>query len=353
MATLECRQLRVQVPGRTLLDGIDLTVEDGSACVLMGPSGAGKSTLLRAVAGLVHHGGTVTLQGRDLAGVAPHRRGVGLLFQNPRLFPTMDVLDNVAYPLRLRRLGRRERRARALDALAEVGLADRADARGPELSGGEQQRVALARALCSDPEVMLLDEPLTGLDLPQRRALVRLLARMRRERRLTWVVVTHEPDDAATLGDTIAVVDEGRLVQHDTVEAVHLRPRTELVTAVTANPNVLRGEVLDGVLHLGSVRVPGYGGDGAASLTLGADRVHLCPGRPGSIRLTMTVQGVERRGPRRVLRAGSDAGTLEVPWCGGTAVGSSIDVWFDPADLWRMDPPPSPARLSRAEEMGP
>ncbi|MGF1599179.1 MAG: ABC transporter ATP-binding protein [Acidimicrobiales bacterium] len=234
MATLVCRSLGVRAGGRTLLDSVDLTVDDGTACVVMGPSGAGKSTLLRAVAGLVGHDGIVTVGGRDLAGVAPHRRRVGLLFQQPRLFPTMSALDNVAYPLRLRREGRHRRRARALEALAEVGLADRADAAPHELSGGEQQRVALARALCSEPDVLLLDEPVTGLDLPQRRDLVRVLARVRRERNLTWVVVTHEPDDAATLGDTIAVLDTGRLVQHDTVAAVHARPRCDLVADLTS-----------------------------------------------------------------------------------------------------------------------
>lgn len=235
MGGLSCTDVGVSGDGRALLDGVTLAVEPGGACAVMGRSGAGKSTLLLAIAGLVDHGGRITVDGRDLGGVAPHRRRVGLLFQHPRLFPTMRVIDNVAYPLRLARWPRGRRRAEAARLLAEVGLADRAGAWPGELSGGEQQRVALARALCSLPSVLLLDEPLTGLDLPQRRELVALLARVRAERDVTWVIVTHDPDDAAALGDTIAVLDTGRLVQHGRVDEVRSRPATEGVAALLGN----------------------------------------------------------------------------------------------------------------------
>lgn len=234
MATLRCSAVTVRAADRVLLDRVSLTVDDGTCCSLLGASGAGKSTLLRAVAGLVPAAGTITLGSRDLAGVAPHRRGVGLLFQRPHLFPTMRVVDNVAYPLRVRGARRGPRRAAATALLAEVGLADRAGAWPAELSGGEQQRVALARALCSDPDLLLLDEPFTGLDRPQRRDLVRTLCQVRAERGLTWLVVTHDPLDARTLGDTIAVLDLGRLVQHDTTASVVAAPTHPLVAALVA-----------------------------------------------------------------------------------------------------------------------
>jgi ABC-type Fe3+/spermidine/putrescine transport system ATPase subunit len=232
MGALDCRELTVHAGGRVVLDRVSLQVADGCCCVVMGPSGAGKSTLLAAVAGLVPHEGTVAVDGRVLAGVALHRRGVGLLFQQARLFPSMSALDNVAYPLRVRGTPKRQRRAAAARLLDEVGLADRLDDGPGDLSGGERQRVALARALCSNPEVLLLDEPLTGLDLPQRRDLAALLGRVRRERCQTWVIVTHDPEDAVTLGDHIAVLDRGELVQHDLVDAVAARPRTPLVAAL-------------------------------------------------------------------------------------------------------------------------
>lgn len=233
MSSLHCGRLTVRdAGGRALLDQVDLSVGRGRCCAVMGPSGAGKSTLLRAVAGLVQHDGSVRVGDRDLTGTPPHRRGVGLLFQQPRLFPTMSALDDVAYPLRVRGVSRARRRARAAELLDEVGLGDRLGARAHELSGGEAQRVALARAVCSEPEVLLLDEPLTGLDLPQRRQLVRLLSQVQRSRGLTWLVVTHDPSDAAALGDTIAVLEDGRLVQHDTVEVVTARPATPTVAAL-------------------------------------------------------------------------------------------------------------------------
>jgi len=232
MAGLLCDGVAVAANGRMLLDGVTLAVEPGAACAVMGRSGAGKSTLLRAIAGLVDHGGRISVNGRDLTGVAPHRRRVGLLFQQPRLFPTMRAVDNVAYPLRLARWPRGRRRAEAARRLAEVGLGDRAGAWPGELSGGEQQRVALARALCVAPAVLLLDEPLTGLDLPQRRELVGLLRQVRAERDVTWMIVTHDPDDAAALGDTIAVLDAGRLVQHGPAGAVRSRPATDGVAAL-------------------------------------------------------------------------------------------------------------------------
>ncbi|MDH4075388.1 MAG: ABC transporter ATP-binding protein [Acidimicrobiia bacterium] len=232
MAGLSCDGVGVAADGRVLLDGVTLAVDPGAACAVMGRSGAGKSTLLKAIAGLVGRGGTISVDGRDLTGVAPHRRRVGLLFQHPRVFPTMRAVDNVAYPLRLARWPRGRRRAEAVRLLAEVGLADRAQAWPGELSGGEQQRVALARALCVPPAVLLLDEPLTGLDRLQRRELVGLLQRVRAERHVTWVIVTHDPDDAAALGDTIAVLDAGRLVQHAPAGEVRSCPASDRVAAL-------------------------------------------------------------------------------------------------------------------------
>ncbi len=232
MVGLVCDGVDVEAEGRVLLDGVTLTVDGGATCAVMGRSGAGKSTLLKAIAGLVDHGGRISVDGRDLTGVATHRRRVGLLFQQPRLFPTMRAIDNVAYPLRLARWPRGRRRLEAARLLAEVGLGDRDQAWPAELSGGEQQRVALARALCVAPAVLLLDEPLAGLDLPQRRELVGLLQRVRAERDVTWVIVTHDPEDAVALGDTIAVLDAGRLVQHGPSGEVRSCPATGGVAAL-------------------------------------------------------------------------------------------------------------------------
>ncbi len=359
MAGLSCAGVLVAVDGRILVDGVTLSVVRGGSCAVMGRSGAGKSTLLKAIAGLVEHSGRILVDGTDLTGAAPHRRRVGLLFQHPRLFPTMRVVDNVAYPLRLARWPRIRRRAEATRLLAEVGLGDRGGAWPDELSGGEQQRVALARALCGAPAVLLLDEPLTGLDLPQRRDLVGLLQRVRAEREVTWVIVTHDPDDAAALGDTIAVLDAGRLVQHAPVEEVRSRPATAGVAALLGSAQLLRGEVRGGRLRLGPLRLPVDHGDGPATFALGSDRIALDqqslhrPSRQ-AVSLPGVIAAAVVRGPHRVVRVDTAAGPVEVAGGGvDRPPGSGVEVWFDPGDLWPIPDaggPPTPA--SPAAERG-
>ena len=336
---LTCTDVTVNADGRPIVDQVSLNVPSGSCCVVMGASGAGKSTLLRAVAGLIEHSGSISVNGQDLEQRAPHRRDVGLLFQNARLFPTMSALDNVAYPLRIRKLNRRSRRATASALLEEVGLGDRLTARPDQLSGGERQRVALARALCSEPKVLMLDEPLTGLDAPQRRSLVRLLTRLQRDLNLTWVVVSHDPDDAVSLADTIAVLDHGRLVQHDEVEVVRHRPSSPLVASLLSNPNLLTGSVSGGRLSVDGNGVDSANPGGSTLATIRPE--HLTIDERGT--LQMTVLGIERRASHTVALVGSRAGTLEVH-CGQNIpeVGSAVSVHFDDQHLWQLPPQDAP-----------
>ncbi|MGE0141132.1 MAG: ABC transporter ATP-binding protein [Ilumatobacteraceae bacterium] len=321
---------------------MNLTVEHGSCCVVMGRSGAGKSTLLKAIAGLVPHSGSVTIDGRGLGGLPPHRRRVGMLFQEARLFPTMSALDNVAYPLRVRGVGRGERREQAAGLLERVGLDGRAGARATELSGGEQQRVALARALCSQPAVLLLDEPFTGLDVPQRRSMVDLLALLRRDRAETWVIVSHDPDDALRLGDTVAILDDGALVQHAPPADARARPASMVVTALLANPNLLSGRVTDHCLALGDARIPWLAPDGAVTLTISPERVRLRDvGDRGADRdrvaLPMSVSAVEHRSVGPVAVLDGVAGHLEVGCCELLPEpGQRVTAVLAGADLWQL-----------------
>lgn len=222
-----------------MLRDASLEVGDGLMCAVIGPSGAGKTTLLRAVAGLIAHSGRVFLDDHDVSDVAPHRRRAVMLFQEPRLFDSMTVLDNVAYAARVRRLGRAERRAAALALLREVGLADRAHDRPAGLSGGERQRVALARALTARPQILLLDEPLSALDSPRRTELRAVIDHARLTRRLTTLYVSHDLADAVAGADRVAVLIDGTVAQHDTPTAVLERPATPQVARLTGNPNIL------------------------------------------------------------------------------------------------------------------
>jgi thiamine transport system ATP-binding protein len=204
---LEVREVTVRFGDRTVLDGADLDLAPGEVVALLGPSGSGKSTLLRVVAGLVDpQQGRVLLDGTDVTGTPTHRRGVGLVFQDEQLFEHLDVAGNVAYGLRRRRVSASTRRDTVRELLDLVGLAGFEDRRVVGLSGGEAKRVALARSLAPAPRVLLLDEPLTGLDRELHDRLAADLADILRTRGTTALLVTHDHDEAATVADRVVTI---------------------------------------------------------------------------------------------------------------------------------------------------
>jgi len=241
---LSCESLTVAPGGTPVLRGLSLRVDAGTRMALVGPSGAGKTTLLRAIAGLqTLHEGRILLGGREIHRAAPHRRGIAVVFQEPRLLGHLDVLDNVALPLRAAGLTRRERRDAAARHLEEVGITALSKRRVQGLSGGEQQRVALARALSGDPDLLLLDEPLGALDPNRRHALRRVICDVQRERRLTTVIITHDRSEAAELGDSVALMLEGRVVQHDEPRALFERPVSAAVARFFGVANLIADDI--------------------------------------------------------------------------------------------------------------
>ena len=238
---LRLESLRAGYDGREVLHGVDLDVARGELLVVLGPSGSGKSTLLRVVAGLEPAtGGRVFLAGREVTGLRPGRRNVSMVFQSYALFPHLSVLDNIAFGLEVRDLGRRRAREAATAAAGSVGCVDLLARYPPELSGGERQRVALARALVRRPDVVLLDEPLSNLD-------AELRARTRAELRAlhdrlggTTVHVTHDQAEALSLGDRVAVLGDGRLEQVGPPEEVWTRPATWFVARFVGSPAMSR-----------------------------------------------------------------------------------------------------------------
>jgi ABC-type Fe3+/spermidine/putrescine transport system ATPase subunit len=276
---LECTGLTVAPGGAPVLRGVDFAIPAGGRSVLVGPSGAGKTTLLRAIAGLEPlAGGAIRLGERSLDGVPPHKRRIAVVFQEPRLLPHLSVADNVALPLRAAGVGRDERVARARARLEEVGLGGFLDRGLPGLSGGEQQRVALARALCAEPDLLLLDEPLAALDPNRREDLRRLIARLQSERALTTLIVTHDRAEAAELGERVALMLEGRIVQHDEPRALFERPVSAAVARFFGVANLLRGTVRDGRLTWGGGELAVPVGDGAAALAIRPEHVGVDPG---------------------------------------------------------------------------
>ena len=230
---------------------IELVVGAGSVVALVGPNGAGKTTTLRAIAGLAPlQQGEIRIAGRIVDApaqntfVPPERREVGVMFQDYLLFPHLSAVDNVAFGLRARGVSRSDARVRGREWLARLDIADRADAKPAQLSGGQAQRVALARALAIAPEVLLLDEPLAALDAGARDEVRRDLARHLGDFPGAVVVVSHDPVDAAVLADDIAIIDQGRMVQRGSTDEVLARPQSRYV-ADLVGMNLLEG-VADG-----------------------------------------------------------------------------------------------------------
>ena len=211
--TLEVRGLRFTYEGwPPTLRGVDLDVAPGECAFLLGPSGGGKTTVLRCIAGLERsYEGSVRWAGASLDALPPHARGVGMLFQEPALFPHLSVARNVAFGMRYQGVARREEHAKALEWLRVVDLDAKADARVDELSGGQRQRVALARTLAARPRVVLLDEPLSALDRPLRMELGGRIREILRRENVAALWVTHDEEEAARLGDRVWRLAEGRV----------------------------------------------------------------------------------------------------------------------------------------------
>ncbi len=242
-AALDIQRVSVQLGGGAVLAEVSLAAEAGEIVALLGPSGCGKTTLLRVIAGLQPHTGEVRWQGQPLAAVPAHRRGFGLVFQDQALFPHLDVARNVGFGLRMQAQGRAERARRVGELLELVGLSGFGGRAVDALSGGEAQRVALARALAPRPRLLMLDEPLAGLDRPLRDQLLIDLPRILRALRQTALFVTHDLEEALAVADRVAVMRAGRIEQVAAPRALYERPASVFVARFLGRANILRGTV--------------------------------------------------------------------------------------------------------------
>jgi putative spermidine/putrescine transport system ATP-binding protein len=222
------------------LDSVSFTVEEGEFFSMLGPSGSGKTTSLRLMAGFEQPtSGSLTLMGKEASGTAPYERDVNTVFQDYALFPHMSVLDNVAYGLMVKKVGKAERHAKALEALAMVALPDHGARTPAQLSGGQRQRVALARALVNRPRILLLDEPLGALDMKLREQMQVELKVLHRKLGITFVYVTHDQGEALSMSDRIAVFNNGKIEQIATPRVLYHQPRTSFVADFVGSANVI------------------------------------------------------------------------------------------------------------------
>ncbi len=230
--------------GRAAVENVTLTVREGGLLALLGPSGCGKTTVLRMIAGFeAPTGGTIQIGERCLASddtmEAPEHRNMAMVFQSYALWPHMSVAENVGYPLKVRRLGTEEQRSRVASALAAVRLDAYADRRPADLSGGQRQRVALARCLVTDPDVVLLDEPLANLDRHLRQEMEETFREFHQRSGATMIYVTHDQAEAMALATDVAVMSEGRLLQVATPEEIYARPEGRLVGSLIGQGAIL------------------------------------------------------------------------------------------------------------------
>ena len=241
----------------TALDGLSLTLAPGELVALLGPSGCGKTTALRLLAGLEEaDGGRVVIGGDDVTGLPANKRNIGMVFQAYSLFPHMVAWENVAFGLQMRQVGTAERKKRALDMLELVGLGRFANRYANQMSGGQQQRVALARALAIQPQVLLLDEPLSALDAKVRSRLRDEIRRVQLEVGITTLFVTHDQEEALAIADRVGVMQAGKLEQLGPPTLVYSRPATPFVADFVGLTNRMEGTVRGGAVEVRGTSIP-------------------------------------------------------------------------------------------------
>ena len=260
MAEIEVRNVTKAFPGDVLaLDDVSLSIGDGEFIALVGPSGCGKSTLLRSIAGLEEvTTGVIAIGGRDVTDLAPRHRDIAMVFQSYALYPHMSVRQNLGYGLKVRRTPKAEIRRRVEEIAELLGLAELLERKPAQLSGGQRQRVAMGRAIAREPQAFLMDEPLSNLDAKLRVGMRASLAQLHQRLGVTTVYVTHDQVEAMTLGQRVAVMRDGRILQVDTPQALYERPRDVFVAGFIGSPamNLVEATIDGGDVVFGQFRIP-------------------------------------------------------------------------------------------------
>ena len=377
MAAIELAGVTKRFGAVTAVDDISLEIADGEFLVLVGPSGCGKSTLLRMIAGLEEvTEGAILIGGEDVTDLAPRSRDIAMVFQSYALYPHMSVRQNLGYGLRARRTPKDEIKTRVDEVADLLGLKDLLERRPAQLSGGQRQRVAMGRAIVRKPQAFLLDEPLSNLDAKLRVGMRASLAQLHRRLGVTTVYVTHDQTEAMTLGQRVAVMRDGRILQCDTPQVLYAKPRSVFIAAFIGSPamNLVEASYDGEQLQFGQYRVPVALPDGQERLILGIrpesfEDAQFAPGLPT---IDARVEVVEDLGSdahlffhvdappmtAEVLESASEEGLLPANQALFTArvdartqaeVGHTTRLAVDPARFHYFDPA-SGARLEQAAD---
>ncbi len=327
---LKVADLTVRYDEVVAVNQADLYLEREETLALLGRSGSGKTTLLRAIAGLVPVvTGSITLDNVDLAPIPPHKRGIGLVFQDFALFPHLDVGANVAYGLRMQASSQIEKRVG--ESLAMVGLDGLQHRRIDQLSGGQAQRVALARTLAPRPRLLLLDEPLGSLDPDLRHILAEELKELLDRTGVPTILVTHDTEEAFALGNRVTVLVDGRVAANGTPAQIWSEPGSAEVARILGHSGIVAAMVTDGVATVGGLPIPVAAPDGTATLLI----------RPGAAGIggpvTATVISSRYRGPDWIAFVALAGGVFEVSSPGPMDTGKTVGIGIDPAGVTTLD----------------
>jgi spermidine/putrescine ABC transporter ATP-binding subunit len=338
------------------VEEIDLSVRKGEFVTFLGPSGSGKTTTLNMIAGFITpSSGRILINGRDIADLPPHKRNLGMVFQNYALFPHMTVWDNVAFPLVERKVAKETIRTKVAAALEMVHLTGFEKRRPRELSGGQQQRVALTRALVFDPPILLMDEPLGALDKKLRQRLQLEIKRVHRELGITFLFVTHDQEEAMALSDTVVVFDRGGIQQIGTPDELYRRPRSRFVAEFLGDSNLLEGalrrdgaswvlEAKDGPIHLDGWAAPEDVNPGEHCLMFRPEDVLISDSADAADDWKATVREVVYLGSEeRVIVATESGASITVRLSGDALrhrpeVGQTVALRFSARNAWLIPP---------------
>ena len=312
-----------------VLHDIGFSTPAGQFVTLLGPSGCGKTTLLRIIAGLERPDrGKVILNGADLSQLPANRRPINTVFQNYALFPHLDVYENIAFGLRSRRFAPAELKRRVADALQMLQLESFARRNPAQLSGGQKQRVALARALVNEPELLLLDEPMSALDAKLRAEVQLELRRLQRRLGKTFILVTHDQDEAMTVSDRIILMREGRIVQSGEPQNIYERPLNRFVAEFLGSANLIPARGVNGRAHtsLGDLVLASSPAWQEGTLSIRPERIRLCAQEPGVNGVRCRIRELIYRGDHVDLFV--DPGPLRVRTEPSDALAVGAEIWL-------------------------
>ena len=339
---IDIKHLSKSFSGKEVLKDINLYVRRGEFITLLGPSGCGKTTMLRMIAGFLQPDeGSILLDGKELTGIPPHKRPLNTVFQRYALFPHLDVYDNIAFGLKLKKTPADEIDKRVRRVLKLVSMSDYEDRDVDSLSGGQQQRIAIARAIVNQPKVLLLDEPLAALDLKMRKDMQIELKEMHEKLGITFIYVTHDQEEALTLSDTIVVMNEGRIQQIGTPTDIYNEPVNCFVADFIGESNILKGRMIRDrrvafIKHEFDCVDEGFGEDVPVDVVVRPEDIYFTAD-PSKCQFKAKVNSCTFKGVHYEMWVDTDTGyELMIQDYDAYPVGSEVMLYIDPDDIQVM-----------------